>query len=85
MSSNDEYLVLTVKEVAEQLRIKPGTVYEWWSRGIIPGFQPAGKHGAIRVPKNFLETWKLERPSNVPQDEVTHGPTPAWMDFSYPS
>jgi excisionase family DNA binding protein len=54
---NDE--ILTVKEVAEMLKVKPGTVNQWMFRGIKLPFFKLG--GTIRFKRSSIEAFIKER------------------------
>lgn len=47
-------MLLTIKELAEQLRIKPGTLYAWASQRKIPCVRI---HGLIRFRPEEIEGW----------------------------
>lgn len=46
--------VMTVREVAELLRVHPATVYRLVRRGVLPGFKFGGNW---RVNKEALDVW----------------------------
>ena len=64
--------MLTVKEVAERLKVSPGLVYEWVESGQLPHFRmgAVGKRGAIRVDEadlvSFVAGMKKERRRDGP-------------------
>ena len=47
-------MLLTIKELAEQLRIKPSTLYAWASQSKIPCVRI---HGLIRFRPEEIERW----------------------------
>ena len=47
-------MLLTIKDVAEQLRIKPSTLYAWTAQGKIPCVRI---HGLIRFLPEEIEGW----------------------------
>jgi excisionase family DNA binding protein len=47
-------MLLTIKELAEQLRIKPGTLYAWASQGKIPCRRI---HGLVRFDQDDIDRW----------------------------
>jgi excisionase family DNA binding protein len=47
-------MLLTIKELAEQLRIKPGTLYSWAAQGKIPCRKI---HGLVRFDQNDIDRW----------------------------
>ena len=48
------FMLLTIKELAEQLRIKPSTLYAWASQSKIPCVRI---HGLIRFRSEEIERW----------------------------
>ena len=49
-------MLLTIKELAEQLRIKPSTLYAWASQNKIPCVRI---HGLIRFRSEEIERWLI--------------------------
>ncbi|MDP2381895.1 MAG: helix-turn-helix domain-containing protein [Nitrospirota bacterium] len=49
-------MLLTIKDLAEQLRIKPGTLYAWVSQRKIPCVRI---HGLIRFRPEDIEGWLI--------------------------
>ena len=49
-------MLLTIKDLAEQLRIKPSTLYAWASQGKIPCVRI---HGLIRFRPEDIEGWLI--------------------------
>ncbi|MBU6435046.1 MAG: helix-turn-helix domain-containing protein [Nitrospirae bacterium] len=49
-------MLLTIKELAEQLRIKPSTLYAWASQSKIPCVRI---HGLIRFRPEDIEGWLI--------------------------
>ena len=47
-------MLLTVKELANQLRIKPSTLYAWAGQGRIPCLK---LHGLVRFERDAIEHW----------------------------
>jgi|GEM_PF-524872 len=47
-------MLLTIKELSEQLRIKPGTLYAWAAQGKIPCRKI---HGLVRFDQNDIDRW----------------------------
>ena len=47
-------MLLTIKDLAEQLRIKPGTLYAWAAHGKIPCRKI---HGLIRFDQDDIDRW----------------------------
>ena len=52
MKENEE--ILTVKEVAEWLKLKPTTIYDWAARSRIPCVRLGGR---LRFVKKDLNRW----------------------------
>lgn len=48
------FMLLTIKELAEQLRIKPGTLYAWAAHGKIPCRKI---HGLVRFDQHDIDRW----------------------------
>jgi len=51
--------LLTAREVAERLGVRPGTVYSWISRGVIPHVRLSAR--LSRIPEDELDKWLAER------------------------
>jgi excisionase family DNA binding protein len=50
--------LLTAREVADVLGIRPGTVLDWFEAGRIPGFRLGGRVGSpVRFRWSELEAW----------------------------
>lgn len=49
--------VVTVKEVAELLKVKPATVYAWAEQGLIPSFKA---NGARRFVEEDILRWVID-------------------------
>jgi len=47
-------MLLTIKDLAEQLRIKPATLYAWAAHGKIPCRKI---HGLLRFDQNDIDCW----------------------------
>ena len=47
-------MLLTIKEVATRLQIKPSTLYAWAAQGRMPCFK---FHGLVRFRREDLEQW----------------------------
>jgi excisionase family DNA binding protein len=47
-------MLLTVKEVADQLHVKPSTLYAWAAQGKIPCVKI---HGLVRFRREVIEQW----------------------------
>ena len=47
-------MLLTIKDLAEQLRIKPSTLYAWAAQGKIPYLKI---HGLIRFDREAISVW----------------------------
>ena len=47
-------MLLTVKDLAEQLQIKPATLYAWASQQKIPSLKI---HGVIRFERELIDEW----------------------------
>jgi excisionase family DNA binding protein len=60
---------LTVAEVAERLRVYPGTVKRWLREGKLVGVQ-LGHRAGWRIAEEDLEAF-LDRQKNVPAGAVT--------------
>ena len=56
-------MLLTIKELAEQLRIKPSTLYAWASQNKIPCVRI---HGLIRFRPEDIEGWLIGFAKNRP-------------------
>jgi excisionase family DNA binding protein len=50
-----EQRLLTVREVAEQLRSSPETVRRWLRQGKLRGFRPGGTKLGYRIPQSELQ------------------------------
>jgi excisionase family DNA binding protein len=59
-------MLLTIKELAEQLRIKPSTLYAWAAHGKIPCRKI---HGLVRFDQHDIDRWLS---SFSPQTSVPH-------------
>ena len=53
-------MLLTIKEVATRLQIKPSTLYAWAAQGRIPCFK---LHGLVRFRREELDQWLESRRS----------------------
>ncbi len=53
--------IMTIKEVAEYLRLNEKTTYRYVAEGIIPGFKVGG---AWRFRRDEVETWTRELTDN---------------------
>jgi len=47
--------MLTVKQVAEELQVKPITVQRWLQQGKLRGFKPGGTRMGWRVPESEVQ------------------------------
>jgi excisionase family DNA binding protein len=58
-------MLLTIKELAEQLRIKPATLYSWAAQGKIPCRKI---HGLVRFDQHDIDRWlsSFSPPQSVP-------------------
>ena len=56
-------MLLTIKELAVQLRIKPSTLYAWASQSKIPCVRI---HGLIRFRSEEIERWVMGFAKNRP-------------------
>ena len=56
-------MLLTIKDLAEQLRIKPSTLYAWASQSKIPCVRI---HGLIRFRPEDIEGWLIGFAKNRP-------------------
>ena len=56
-------MLLTIKDLAEQLRIKPSTLYAWASQSKIPCVRI---HGLIRFRPEDIEGWLMGFAKNRP-------------------
>jgi excisionase family DNA binding protein len=58
-------MLLTIKDLAEQLRIKPGTLYSWATEGKIPCRKI---HGLVRFDPLEIDRWlsSFSPPQSVP-------------------
>lgn len=69
--------MLTVKDVAERLRISPSTVYHLVEGGALSCYRIGRGKGAIRFTEvqieHFLESRKVEAGSLRPDFKFTHG------------
>jgi excisionase family DNA binding protein len=59
------FMLLTIKDLAEQLRIKPATLYAWASQGKIPCRKI---HGLVRFDQHDIDRWlsSFSPPTSVP-------------------
>ncbi len=62
---------LTTEEVAEQLRVYPGTVKRWLREGKLAGVS-LGSRAGWRVSEEALDAF-VRRQSNVPLDDEEEG------------
>jgi excisionase family DNA binding protein len=64
-------MLLTIKELAEQLRIKPSTLYAWAAHGKIPCRKI---HGLVRFDSTEIDRWLISfAPSqSAPPQIETH-------------
>jgi excisionase family DNA binding protein len=58
--------LMTIDEVADYLRVKKRTVYDWVKKGKIPAMKTVG---LWRFRKDRIDTW-LEEDSGVKESEV---------------
>ena len=58
-------MLLTIKELAEQLRIKPSTLYAWAAQGKIPCRKI---HGLVRFDQHDIDRWlsSFAPPTSLP-------------------
>lgn len=49
--------MLTLKQVAEYLKVSEQTIWNWKKAGKIPYLQIGGKHGVIRFNKEEIDNW----------------------------
>jgi excisionase family DNA binding protein len=50
--------LLKTRDVAELLGVEMGTVYDYWERGMLPGFRLGGrKGGPLRFRQSEIEEW----------------------------
>jgi excisionase family DNA binding protein len=58
-------MLLTIKELADQLRIKPTTLYSWAAQGKIPCRKI---HGLVRFDQHDIDRWlsSFASPQSVP-------------------
>jgi excisionase family DNA binding protein len=58
-------MLLTIKELAEQLRIRPSTLYSWAAQGKIPCRKI---HGLVRFDQKDIDRWlsSFSPPMSVP-------------------
>ena len=70
-------MLLTIKEVAPCLQIKPSTLYAWAAQGRIPCLKI---HGLVRFQKDEIDQW-LERFREQPKAEVSRRVRPRTFDI----
>ena len=70
-------MLLTIKEVATRLQIKPSTLYAWAAQGRIPCLKI---HGLVRFRKDEIDQW-LERFREQPKAEVSRRVRPRTFDI----
>ena len=63
----DERSLLTIEEVADYLRVKKRTVYDWAKKGKIPAVKTVGQW---RFMKDRIDVWLNSSNENV-KDQVT--------------
>lgn len=64
-------MLLTIKDLAEQLSIKPSTLYAWASQSKIPCVHI---HGLIRFRPEDIERWLSEFAKSRPRYLTARGP-----------
>ena len=70
-------MLLTIKEVATRLQIKPSTLYSWAAQGRMPCLKI---HGLVRFRKDEIDHW-LESFRERPKDEVSQRVRPRTFDI----
>ena len=63
--------LLTVTEVAAELRVSKGTVYEMCKTGNLPSIRVGMNKGSVRIPRDALEKWlraKLQAEASTPEE-----------------
>jgi len=65
-------MLLTVKELADQLHIKPSTLYAWAGQGRIPCLK---LHGLVRFEREAIEHWVASFRVD-PTPRITRSATP---------
>jgi len=65
--SQDSDDLLTVRQVAQQLKLDPGTLNRWRANGFGPPFCRLGRR--IRYRRAALEQWVASRELAFPEDE----------------
>ena len=56
--------VLTLKETAERLGIRPRTMYKWLGKGLFPNaykVNPTAKNSPFRIPVEDVEAFEAQR------------------------
>jgi excisionase family DNA binding protein len=53
----ENHRLLTVREVAERLRVSESTAYRWVYDGRLPALQLGGPHAPLRVEETELNDW----------------------------
>src|SRR5713101_7943930 len=69
-------MLLTVKELANQLHIKPSTLYAWAGRGRIPCLK---LHGLVRFERDEIEHWvasfRVDPAPRITRSTPSRGPS----------
>ena len=71
MAGNGSDEFLTVEELAERLKIAPGTIYNWVSRGEIP-YVKIGR--AVRFRRADIDAWIEGQGSTTPAENTASDP-----------
>lgn len=61
MKINDYPINLRAQHVAEIMEVSRSTAYEYMKLPDFPSYKMPGKRGSVRVPRDLLYAWMMER------------------------